>query len=69
MKLSKFAKALWTDEQGQSTTEYILILAVVVMIALKFKQTIGGRIAKVTDQLGTQIDTAEIGRASCRERV
>ena len=27
----------FSDETGQSTTEYILILAVVVMIAMKFK--------------------------------
>lgn len=44
MKLaSKFWPALglklWKDERGQSTTEYILMLAVVVMIAMKFKKT------------------------------
>lgn len=30
---------LWKDERGQSTVEYILMLAVVVMIAMKFKST------------------------------
>ena len=43
------------DESGQSTTEYILILAVVVMIALKFKGAIGEKIEKATDDLGSKI--------------
>lgn len=30
-----------SDERGQSTTEYILILSVVVLVALKFKQKFG----------------------------
>lgn len=40
------------DEEGQSTTEYILILAVVVMIAMKFKDQVGKLI-------GTRIDKLE----------
>lgn len=43
------------DEEGQSTTEYILILAVVVMIASKFRKEIGDQIAKVTTRVGNQI--------------
>ena len=46
------------DERGQSTTEYILILAVVVMIAMKFRETIGKKIQGATEQIGTKIDTA-----------
>ncbi len=45
--LGKALKSLWHDDRGQSTTEYILMLAVVVMIALKFKKT-----------FATQLDTA-----------
>ena len=51
-------KNLWADDRGQSTTEYILILAVVVMIAVKFKNIFGGKLAGIVDKLGTQLDTA-----------
>ena len=43
------------DEEGQSTTEYILILAVVVMIAMKFKEKVGALIMGRVDQLGTDL--------------
>ena len=43
---------LLKDEEGQSTTEYILILAVVVMIALKFKSKFTG----VMDQMVNDLD-------------
>jgi Flp pilus assembly pilin Flp len=46
---------LWSDEQGQSTTEYILILSVVVMIAMKFKSQFGEKIKGVVDSLTGQI--------------
>lgn len=45
------------DEEGQSTTEYILILSVVVMIAMKFKNTFSKRLEGITDKLGANIDT------------
>lgn len=35
--IKKLLRNLYKDERGQSTTEYILILSVVVMIAIKFK--------------------------------
>jgi len=54
----RFAPKLLSASKGQSTTEYILILAVVVMLALKFKNTFKDRLSKVIDKLGTQIDTA-----------
>lgn len=43
------------DEEGQSTTEYILILAVVVMIAMKFKDQVGKLIGGRIDRLGTDL--------------
>lgn len=43
------------DRKGQSTTEYILILAIVVMIASKMKgqlmKTVGGTLNQVDSQL------------------
>ena len=47
-----------SDEEGQSTTEYILILAVVVMIAMKFKQSIGQKIGEATGKIGNDINSA-----------
>jgi hypothetical protein len=44
------------DERGQSTTEYILILSVVVMIAIKFKGQMMSQLAKATDLTAKNID-------------
>ena len=57
-RVLKGLAALIKDEEGQSTTEYILILAVVVLIALKFKEKIGQQIESATDQIGSNIDKA-----------
>ena len=46
------------DEEGQSTTEYILILAVVVMVALKFKEQFKNRLEGAVTKLGVKIDSA-----------
>lgn len=47
---------LWTDEQGQSTTEYILILSVVVMVAMKFRQVLNEKLQTI---LGTVTNNLE----------
>ncbi len=44
------------DETGQTTTEYILILAVVVTICLQFRKKLLGVIRKLTDGIDTQVD-------------
>jgi hypothetical protein len=44
------------DERGQSTSEYILILSVVVMIAMKFRQTFGDKLVGITSKVATGID-------------
>ena len=49
---------LLKDERGQSTTEYILILSVVVMIALKFKGTFGKQLDTIVGKLSNDINTA-----------
>ena len=61
MKIGKFfpkdvLMQLWNDERGQSTTEYILILSVVVMIAIKFKKSFGDKIDGIVGKLGNDID-------------
>lgn len=57
-RITHLAKKLWVDDRGQSTTEYILILAVVVMIAVKFKATFGQKLQSVVTNLGGQLDSA-----------
>ncbi len=44
------------DERGQSTTEYILILSVVVMVAMKFKGIFQGKLLGIITDLGQKID-------------
>ena len=58
MKVKNFFSSLWSDERGQSTTEYILILSVVVMIAMKFKTVFGTKLDAIVGKLGGEIDTA-----------
>lgn len=56
--IQKRIKQFLRDQSGQSTTEYILILAVVVMIALKFKGTFKQQLEKVIEKVGGNIDKA-----------
>ncbi len=57
MNVLKHIRDFWKDEDGQSTTEYILILGVVVIIALKFKKGIGDKISNATDKIGGKIES------------
>lgn len=52
LQIRQHAKRFWADDRGQSTTEYILILAIVVMVAMKFK----GIFLK---QVGTALNTLD----------
>jgi Flp pilus assembly pilin Flp len=56
--MKRFFKQLWVDDRGQSTTEYILILAVVVMIAMKMKQELPKRVLGVLEKVTGDIDKA-----------
>jgi Flp pilus assembly pilin Flp len=51
-------KEFLCDEQGQSTTEYIVILSVVVMIALKFKNVFSSKLIGILDNVTNQLDQA-----------
>ena len=53
-KFSEFLR----DEAGQSTTEYILILAVVVMIAMRFKSSFQSVMGNATGKLESQLNGA-----------
>lgn len=39
-KLNNFAKNFWTDESGQGTAEYVLLIAIVVGLVIMFKDSI-----------------------------
>lgn len=60
MKVAKLIGQLWKDDRGQTTTEYILMLSVVVMIAMKFRQVFGTKmgemVEKVTNKVEGEID-------------
>lgn len=51
-------KRLWSDETGQSTTEYILILSVVVMIAMKFRTAFSGQLTTLLNKLNGDLQQA-----------
>ena len=54
-------KTWLADDRGQSTTEYILILSVVVMIAVKFKKEFQDRLVRIVGKLGNDIESATNG--------
>ena len=56
--LIKNFRRLLHDECGQSTTEYILILAVVVMVAMKFKSQFQSQLTGAISTVGANINTA-----------
>lgn len=53
-QLRKFIR----EDSGQSMTEYILILSVVVLIVVRFRKTIMEKILGATDKVGKSIDDA-----------
>ena len=61
--LTEFIKYL-KDEDGQTSTEYILLVAVVAMIVLKFRKTLDEKLTglmgtvfgKVDQQIGNGLD-------------
>lgn len=56
--MKNFLNRFWTDDAGQSTTEYVLILAVVVMITVRFKNLFQSKLGTLIDNVGSEIDSA-----------
>ena len=54
--MKNFFKTVWQDEPGQGATEYILILVVVSVIVLTFKDKIKGIIETRTEAIGGKLD-------------
>ena len=49
--------AFLKDESGQTSTEYILLVAVVAMIVFKFRKTAMERLTKLTDGVFGKADS------------
>ncbi len=54
--LSQRLKSLWNDESAQGSTEYILLLVVVVAIVLVFKKPILAAVSGKMDELQKGMD-------------
>lgn len=54
IQLKRFLK----DESGQTTTEYILILAVVVALAIKFKGVFGKKLEGALEKMDGKLTEA-----------
>lgn len=53
--MNKFIEFM-KDESGQTSTEYILLLAVVAVIIYKFKNTVDGKLTKLIDGVFKKAD-------------
>jgi len=51
------AQKLARDRKGQSTAEYVLILAIVVMLVMQFRAKFVSRIGDTTDGVADKIDS------------
>ncbi|MBL7716037.1 MAG: hypothetical protein JNL01_11285 [Bdellovibrionales bacterium] len=56
--LKTLLQKLVREESGQSTTEYILILAVVVMIAMKFRAKFSNTMDGAVNNLDSKLNEA-----------
>ena len=57
-KIKNTLKQLWQDESGQGATEYILILVVVAVIVMVFRDNIKTIIGRETNAVGSKLGGA-----------
>jgi pilus assembly protein Flp/PilA len=55
LKLYLWIRNLLADEQGQTLTEYALILVLIVIAALVIMGTMGGQINNIFDRISTEL--------------
>ena len=61
-KMKKLAHQLWTDESGQGTAEYALIIVAVVGLAILFRDKIQEKLKDFMDnKVGTSLDSFGVG--------
>ena len=58
LQINTRLKAFLHEEDGQTTTEYVLILAVILTIIMQFKKKLFAVITKLFDALGTKTEDA-----------
>ncbi len=56
--MTEMAKALWTDEEGLTTVEYALLLALLVVAAIGVWTAFGGKVQGAVSSSTTAFDTA-----------
>lgn len=62
-KIKNTLKQIWRDESGQGATEYILILVVVSVLVIAFRDKIRTAITSRTEEVGNTLGDA-IGKLS-----
>lgn len=58
MKTLMMLKKFWTDESGQNTTEYILMLAVIFTVFMQFKKSLMSTVKKLLGATDSAADKA-----------
>lgn len=55
MKLTNTLKNFWTEEEGQSLSEYGLILALVAIVAIAGLTALGGKITEMFSKIAEKM--------------
>lgn len=56
-RIKSFVTKLWKDESGQGTAEYVLLIAVVVALAVMFRDRIKGLVEGRLEAIGGKMET------------
>jgi pilus assembly protein Flp/PilA len=54
--MKKVLKAFWEDEDGQTTTEYIILLAIVIAIVFKFRDSLQDKLSSLITNIFARTD-------------
>ena len=60
-QIIKALKEFWKDEEGQTSTEYILMVAIVVMIIMRFRKELETRISGLIEKTFASMDSVVSG--------
>lgn len=58
-KLANTMKSLWKDESAQGATEYIVLLAVVVIVVVIFRDKIKGMVTSKLDNVSAGMNAID----------
>ncbi|MBP5297384.1 MAG: hypothetical protein J6Y94_08660, partial [Bacteriovoracaceae bacterium] len=54
--MKKVLQTFWNDEDGQTTTEYIILLAIVIAIVFRFRSTLEEKLTTLIDKIFSKTD-------------